>query len=421
MIMETQSSSSIEMLAVSDLKPYAKNARTHSKAQVEQIAASIREFGWTNPVLIKDDLTIIAGHGRVLAAKNMGQTAVPCIRLSHLTDEQVQAYVIADNKLATNAGWDEEILSAELQALADHGFQLDVIGFSDRELNALLTENKEGLTDPDEIPEIPSEPVSKLGDVWLLGKHRIICGDCTDKAAVDHLLAGVTPHLMVTDPPYGVNYDPSWRDGADLGVGKRSKGKVLNDDRADWTEAWNLFPGAVAYVWHGGLHSGTVETSLQAAGFACRAQIIWAKQHFVMSRGDYHWQHEPCWYAVRKNKTGGYVGDRKQTTIWEIANNNSFGNQKKEETFGHGTQKPVECMKRPILNNSSPGQAVYEPFSGSGTTIMASEITGRSCYAVELNPTYVDMAVLRWQKFTGEVAVNERTGLPFSQAEAAKD
>lgn len=419
MTMETQSSSNIEMLEVSDLKPYEKNARTHSKAQVEQIAASIREFGWTNPVLIKDDLTIIAGHGRVMAAKSMGQTEVPCIRLSHLTDAQVQAYVIADNKLATNAGWDEEILAAELQALADQGFQLDVIGFSDRELNALLTDNKEGLTDPDEIPEAPSEPVSKLGDVWVLGKHRIICGDCTDKTAVDHLLAGVTPHLMVTDPPYGVNYDPSWRKEA--GINKSSNmGKVLNDDRADWTEAWNLFPGDVAYVWHSYCHSFSVEGSLLAAGFQIRSQIIWAKQQMVFGRGDYHSQHEACWYAVRKGRPGGYVGDRKQTTLWEIANNNS-ANKSAEETFGHGTQKPVECMKRPILNNSSPGQAVYEPFSGSGTTIMAAEITGRCCYAVELNPAYVDMAVLRWQKFTGEVAVNERTGLPFSESVAAKE
>lgn len=409
------------MLSVSELKPYAKNARTHSKAQVEQIAASIREFGWTNPVLIKDDLTIIAGHGRVLAAKSMGQTEVPCIRLSHLTDAQVQAYVIADNKLAMNAGWDDEILASELQALVANGFQLDVIGFSDRELNELLTESKDGLTDPDDVPEATSTPVSVLGDVWILGKHRIICGDCTDKTAVDHLLAGVEPHLMVTDPPYGVNYDPSWRaevnqDGPNS---KRAVGKVLNDDKADWTQAWAIFPGDVAYVWHSYCHSFSVEGSLLATGFQIRSQIIWAKQQMVFGRCDYHSQHEACWYAVRKNRPGGYVGDRKQTTLWEIANNNS-ANKSAEETFGHGTQKPVECMKRPILNNSSPGQAVYEPFSGSGTTIMAAEITGRCCYAVELNPVYVDMAVTRWQKFTGKVAINERTGLPFPQPETVK-
>lgn len=213
---------------------------------------------------------------------------------------------------------------------------------------------------------------------------------------------GGIANLMVTDPPYGVKYDPSWREGCDLGVGKRSKGKVLNDDKADWTETWRLFGGNIAYVWHGGLHTSTVENSLVTAGFQMRAQIIWAKQHFVLSRGDYHWMHEPCWYAVRKGAKGKWTGDRKQSTVWQIKNNNSFGNSEKEETVGHGTQKPVECMRLPIQNNSEKGEIVYDPFLGSGTTLIAAEKMERICYGMELSPEYVDIIVKRWEDFTGQ-------------------
>jgi DNA modification methylase len=202
---------------------------------------------------------------------------------------------------------------------------------------------------------------------------------------------------MVTDPPYGVEYDAKWREDAGVNGPGAAKGKVLNDDRADWTEAWALFPGDVAYVWHAGLYASTVAESLIKCGFNMRSQIIWAKSNFAMSRGDYHWQHEPCWYAVKKAAKGHWAGDRKQTTIWNIPK------PQKSET-GHSTQKPVECMKRPIENNSSIGQAVYEPFSGSGTTIIACEMTGRVCYAIELNPAYVDIAVKRWEQFTGQKA-----------------
>ena len=256
------------------------------------------------------------------------------------------------------------------------------------------------------MPEPVVDPISKLGDLWILGEHRIICGDSTDKVAVGLVLAGDAPTLMVTDPPYGVEYDPSWRDSSGLNKAhqKRANGTVLNDDRADWTETWNLFTGNAAYVWHGGLHSSTVEVSLAAAGFKCRAQIIWAKPTLVIGRGDYHWQHEPCWYAVREGKPGGYVGDRKQTTLWEIENMHATQGNVDDGKTNHGTQKPVECMRRPILNSSLPSAIIYEPFSGSGTTIIAAEMTGRKCRAVELNPVYVDMAVQRWEKFTGKKA-----------------
>jgi DNA modification methylase len=407
----------IEQLPTADLIPYARNTRTHSPEQVAQIAGSIREFGFTNPILIDADNGIIAGHGRVMAASKLGLAKVPCIRLEHLTDTQKRAYIIADNKLALNAGWDEEMLALELGDLRDEDFDLSLIGFDGDELADIMAETTEGETDPDEVPEPPVDPVTVLGDVWVMGKHRIACGDCTDQGTVDKALNGVQPHLMVTDPPYGVEYDADWRNKAMRADGStisgRAVGKVLNDDRADWRDAWALFPGEIAYVWHApGENQAEVMESLKACDFQIRNHIIWAKQQLVIGRGHYHHQHEPCWYAVRKGGTGHWAGDRKQTTLWKI------DKPQKSET-GHSTQKPVECMKRPIENNSSPGQAVYEPFSGSGTTIIAGEMTGRCVHAIELNPAYVDVAVKRWQDFAGKQAIHEASGKTFDEMKAA--
>ena len=399
---------------VGALLPYARNARTHSDEQVSQIAASIREFGWTNPILIDADGGIIAGHGRLLAARKLGMAEVPTITLAGLSETQKRALVIADNKLALNAGWDDGLLAVELQALIDEGYEAAITGFSDAEIERLIASaaaTASGLVDEDEIPEAPPHPTTLPGDLWILGRHRLICGDATQADVVARLLGAVRPHLMVTDPPYGVDYDPEWRERAGVNTSTAAKGKVLNDDRADWREAWALFPGDVAYVWHAGLFAGTVGESLIASGFKLRSQIIWDKGQLVLSRGDYHWQHEPCWYAVRGK--GHWSGDRKQTTVWAIAK------PQKSET-GHGTQKPVECMRRPIENNSSPGQAVYEPFSGSGTTIIAGEQSGRSVYAVELNPAYVDIAVERWQAFTGSTATLEGDDRSFAEVKAVR-
>jgi DNA modification methylase len=227
-------------------------------------------------------------------------------------------------------------------------------------------------------------------------------------------LNGIRPHLIVTDPPYGVDYDPAWRNRAGLSTTERT-GKVLNDHRADWREAWALFPGDVAYVWHGALHATTVAESLTASGFAIRSQIIWAKERLVMGRGNYHWQHEPCWYAVRG--TGHWTGDRKQTTLWQIP---TRAHDLQDAATVHGTQKPVECMRRPMVNDSSLGQAVYEPFSGSGTTLIAAEMEGRACHAVELSPGYVDVAIQRWQAFTGQVATLGADGLSFADVAAMR-
>jgi DNA modification methylase len=251
------------------------------------------------------------------------------------------------------------------------------------------------------------------------GGHRLVCGDSTDADTVAKALGGVRPHLMVTDPPYGVEYDAAWRktarngDGSLLSTGRhRAIGTVQNDATTDWVAAWALFPGDVAYIWHAGRYASAVQSSVEAAGFEIRCQLVWAKSGIVVGRGHYHWQHEPCWYAVRRGKTAHWAGDRKQTTLWAISK------PVKSET-GHSTQKPVECMRRPIENNSNPGQAVYEPFSGSGTTIIAAEMTGRSCHAIELSPAYVDVAVMRWQAFTGERAVRESDGRAFNELGAA--
>jgi DNA modification methylase len=405
----------VEMMPVASLAPYAANARLHPTEQVAQLAASIGEFGFNVPVLVDDAGVLIAGHGRVLAAKALGLGEVPAIRLGHLTEAQARAFRLADNQLALNSTWDESLLAAELRALRTDEFDLGLIGFDGATLDRLLGDAAEDVPvaggDPDApAPEPPGVPVTRPGDLWLLGPHRLLCGDATSASDVARLLDGARPHLMTSDPPYGVNYDPEWRNEAGVSATMRT-GKVANDDRADWREAWALFPGDVAYVWHAGVHARTVIESLEAAGFVIRSQIVWAKSRFVLGRGDYHWQHEPALYAVRKGATGHWQGARDQATLWPI----STGGDEDAATI-HGTQKPVECMRRPMLNNSSPGQAVYEPFSGSGTSIIAAETTGRHCLAVELDPAYVDVAVDRWQAFTGKQAVLEGTGQTFADA-----
>ena len=407
----------IEFWSIELLRPYARNAKMHGADQVARIAASMARFGWTVPCMVGDDGELIAGHGRVLAATELGLQEVPVIRLGHLDEAERRAYRIADNKLTELGNWDEGLLRDEVAGLLADDFDLSLLGFAEDELEALLQDpnlGEDGATEgEDEVPEPPADPVSRPGDLWIMGNHRLLCGDSTVATDVERLLAGVRPLLMVTDPPYGVEYDPAWRNQTGTAKTKRT-GKVLNDDRADWREAWALFPGDVAYVWHGALHATTVADSLIAAGFDIRSQIIWAKDRLVLSRGDYHWQHEPCWYAVKKRGKGHWAGDRKQTTLWQIANRDQDA-----ETV-HGTQKPVECMRRPILNNSSPGQAIYEPFMGSGTTLIAAETTGRVCYGIELNPAYVDVAITRWQNLTGQAAVLDSTDKTFDDLTATR-
>ena len=297
------------------------------------------------------------------------------------------------------------MLSLELKDLSALSADLSVLGFAPKELaDALAPAFAGGLTDEDDIPPLSEATVTRAGDTWCLGPHRLACGDSTDAATVKALIGDHSPPLMVTDPPYGVAYDPTWRHRAGINHSGRT-GKVRNDERADWEAAWTLFPGSIAYVWHGALHATTVAESLVRQGFTIRAQIIWAKERLVIGRGDYHWQHEPCWYAVRSK--GNWTGDRKQTTLWTVTS----GGQ--DTKTAHGTQKPVECMRRPIRNNSCAGQAVYDPFLGSGTTLIAAQTTGRVCLALELDPAYADVAIRRWQAFTGEQATRPADGLSF--------
>ena len=415
----------IERWPLDRLVPSDVNPRTHSPEQVAQIAASIREFGFVNPILVGADGGIIAGEGRLRAARTLRMREVPVIVLEHLSEIQRRALVIADNQLALNAGWDEQMLREQLAALKDEDFDLNLLGFDDQELARQLAEQEAdaGLTDEDEVPDPPTAPVTRPGDLWLLGRrkahlqHMVSCGDATTRDTARLLAGQQPPVLMVTDPPYGVDLDPQWREEAGLNARTRQGGKVANDDRVDWSEAWALFPGAVAYVWHAGIHAAEVALSLQSCGLQIRSQIIWMKQHFAISRGAYHWQHEPCWYAVRGGQTGHWRGDRTQSTVWEVANLNPFGGESatENEATGHGTQKPVEIMRRPILNHTRPGEACYDPFLGSGSTLIAAESTGRICYGMDIDPKYVDVAVLRWQRFSGQQAVLDGDGRTFEE------
>jgi DNA modification methylase len=405
----------IEHWPIDRLVPYARNARTHTDAQIAQIAASIREWGWTIPVLVAEDGTILAGHARVLAAIKLGITQVPVIVARGWSEAKKRGYVIADNKLTLNSAWDGELLRIELADLKLEEFPLELLGFDDSELASILNLRSAGATDPDDVPPVPVKPVARPGDLWHLGRHRLLCSDATERADVEFLLAGAQPHLMVTDPPYGVNYDADWRNSAQRANGQpfggRAVGKVTNDDCVDWRAAWRLFKGDVAYVWHGALHVANMSCQLTESGFDLRALIVWAKNNFAVSRGHYHWQHETLWYAVRKGQTAHWSGDRSQTTLWNI------DKPLKSET-GHSTQKPVECMMRPIENNSKAGDVVYAPFEGSGTTIIAAEMTGRRCYAIEIAPAYCDTAILRWQYFTGEKATLD--GRTFDEVRGAR-
>ena len=369
------------------------------------------------PCLVDDRGVLIAGHGRLLAARRLGLAEVPIIRLAHLSDAQARAFRLADNRIQLNSGWDEALLAAETDRLKEDGVDLELLGFAEDEIDRLfagLDGDASSAAVEDAVPDPPTVPVTRPGDLWLLGKHRLLCGDATTANDVERLLDGARPHLMVTDPPYGVEYDPTWRNEAGVSATKRT-GKVNNDDRADWRDAWALFPGDVAYVWHSGVRSRTVAESLEACGFNIRAQIVWAKPRLVLGRGDYHWQHEPCFYAVRKGATGHWQGARDQATLWAIGTADD-----EDEATVHGTQKPVECMRRAIINNSARGDAVYEPFAGSGSTLIAAESVGRVCLAMEIDPRYCDVVIGRWQHLAKGPARLADDGRSFADVAAER-
>ena len=403
----------IESLPVSDLIPYARNSRTHSEEQVAQIAASIREFGFTNPVLIDSNGTIIAGHGRVMAAKKVGLTEVPCLRLQHLSPSQIRAYVIADNKLAINAGWDDEMLKAELLTLQEEGFNTDLTGFSDEELNALLNlEIIEGQTDPDEVPEPPVEPVTKLGDIWVLGNHRLMCGDSTSIDNAKRLMHNSLADLLITDPPYNVALGMDETPEEAKKRNRRTDGLTIQNDKMNdedflqflcdvYTTADTVMnEGAVFYIWHADSEGLNFRKAAFQAGWKIRQCLIWNKNSLIMGRQDYQWKHEPCLYGWKDGAAHYWGSDRTQTTILEF--------NKPSRNGVHPTMKPVELFEYQIKNSSKPNAIVLDLFGGSGTTAIVCEKTGRKARLMELDPKYRDVIVKRWEDFTGKKAVLEK-------------
>lgn len=388
------------LIPIENLVPYLNNSRTHSEDQITQIANSISEFGFTNPCLIDEHQQLIAGHGRLEAAKRLGIDKIPCITIDGLSQEQIKALIIADNKLALNADWDYGLLKAELETLKENDFDLSLIGFSDAELDDLFSvEEFEGFSDCDSVPDVPEEPKSKLGDIWTLGQHRLVCGDSTNALDVEKLLNGQIPNTMITDPPYGINHDSSWRSSA-RGSGKKSdrekEGALKNDDRADWYDAYILFPGNVVYVWHSDKFSDIIMENIRRAGFDLKQKIVWVKNNHTLSMGDYQSKHEPCWYAIKKGKDRNWKGGRTQMTVWEV---NSIRHTKDDQT-SHPTQKPVDLYIKSLENHTNPGEYVYDPFGGSGTLIIACEKIKRRALVMELDPKFVDVILQRFLKYT---------------------
>lgn len=395
----------IEMAGLASLLPYAKNARLHSEEQVGQIAESIAAFGFNNPILIDAEGEIVAGHGRALAAAKLGMGEVPVVRLGHLSPAQIKAYRLADNRLQeTGGGWNRDLLKLELTELASSGFEIAVTGFDLADFGP-----KQGETDPDDVGEVPKNPISRPGDLWMLGKHRVYCGDATKGDDCLKAVGDLRPRLMLTDPPYGVKFER----GKFVGNLKTPKGpkhaKMENDDLselalADFVErAFRVAPldeSAVLYCWSAPLaHGYAMAQGVRAAGFKIQSQIVWAKTPFVMGRSDYHWQHEFAWYGFR-GKDHPWFGGRNKGTVWQVP--------KPRVVDLHPTMKPVALLRPAIENSSRPGNPVYDPFLGSGSTLIACEELGRTCLGLEISAGYVDVIVDRWQRFTGGKATRSK-------------
>jgi len=407
-------------------KPYPKNARKWSKSAVEKVAASIRSFGWVQPIVCDREDVIVIGHLRLAAAHFLGLTEVPVHVAAGLSPAQIQALRIADNRTHEEADWLEELLRAELVDLKALDFDLGLTGFDSRELSALMDEPNAA---EDELPPLPMTPASRPGDLWLLGPHRVLCADSTDAGSVARLLGERKPSLLATDPPYGIQLDSEWRDRAGLNghgpaepsyMKHRSEGHqettISGDTRADWSDAFALVPSLdIAYVWHASVFTREVLNGLLRIGFLYPQQIIWKKGRTVLTRTHYWYQHEPCWYVRKKNAPWfGKAGEN--STIWDAESPKFIMGGSDEEKFDHPTQKPVALMRKPILNHTEPTGLVYDPFLGSGTTLAAAELTGRTCLGTELDPKFTDVIVLRWQKLSGLAATLDGShGQTFEQ------
>ncbi len=409
--MSSNPADKIEHWPIDRLIPYARNSRTHSDAQIAQIAASIKEWGFTTPVLVDESGGIIAGHGRTLAARKLGLKAIPVVIAIGWTDAQKRAYVIADNKLALNAGWDNELLAMELAELDALGFDFELTGFSDEEIKALMpVDATEGLTDPDDAPAVQGNPVTVLGDVWVMGNHRLLCGDSTSVDDLARLTQGTLVDMWLTDPPYNVAYEGKTKDSL----------KIKNDNMGDdqfrqflrdaYTAADTAMkPGAVFYIWHADIEGYNFRGAAKDAGWTVRQCLIWKKSSMVLGRQDYQWKHEPCLYGWKDGAGHLWAADRKQTTILEF--------DKPARNGEHPTMKPVALFEYQLLNNTKGGDIVLDSFGGSGTTLIAAEKNGRTAMIMELDPRYCDVIVKRWQDFTGKIATHAETGKPFAEVE----
>lgn len=406
----------IETLDINSLIPYARNARTHSEAQIAQIAGSIKEFGFTNPILIDKDNGIIAGHGRVAAARKLNLSQVPCIRLEHLSETQRKAYILADNRIALNSGWEADLLSVEMAELKDLGINLESLGFDSDEIDALLNkiEPTVGLTDEDEAPEVQEQAITKPGDIWVMGNHRLMCGDSTSIEQAEQLMAGAKADMVFTDPPYNVAYE---------GRGEKNKlGPIKNDNMAD--DAFEQFcrdvfatyhavmkPLSCIYVCHPDSQTAPKLAFEKTFGelFKKSSTIIWVKQSAGMGWQDYRAQHEPILYGWKEGSGKHfYCGDRSKTTIWKIGRD-------AQATYVHPTQKPVALPEEAIRNSSKGEDTILDLFGGSGSTLIACEKVGRIGRLMELDPKYCDVIVKRWQQFTGKKAILEQTGQTYEE------
>lgn len=384
-------------MKIADIKPNPNNPRFIRDEKFEQLKASINDFPKMmalRPIVIDSDGVVLGGNMRLRALQELGFNEIPdewVRRADELTEEEKRRFIITDN--VGYGQWDWDILANEWEADELAAWGLEVPDQWGEELEA----------EEDNYQEPENMQVDVVtGDLIEIGRHRLLCGDSTSADDVEKLLQGKEPYLMVTDPPYGVIYDPTWRHKAGINNSSRT-GKVQNDDKADWTETWSLAPCRVAYIWHGGKHTATVQQSLENCDFEIRAQIIWNKQQMVLSRGDYHWKHEPCWYAVKKGNKGNWAGDRKQTTVWDIQSILQASKNKEEDAAQvHGTQKPVECMSRPIGNHDGD---VYDPFLGSGTTMVAAHQLGRICYGIDIDPKYCQVIIDRMHKLDPELPI----------------
>jgi DNA modification methylase len=401
---------------------YARNPRKNDKA-VDRMCSSLCEFGFKIPCLARSDGEVIDGHLRLKAARKLGIAEIPVILCDEWTPAQVKAFRLMVNRSVTWADWDEDLLKLELLDLQTSDYDLALTGFDTKEIDDLILND---VADEDAVPPVPVTPVSRVGDLWICGSNRVLCGDATDPAAVSRLLGDQKPFLMVVDPPYGIELDSEWRDKA--GINKhgpaepsylkhRTKGHqqttISGDTRADWSEAFALVPSLeVAYVWHASKFTREVLDGLLRIGFVHHQQIIWDKGRAVLTRTHYWFGHEPAWY-VRKKNAPWYGKAGENSTIWNSPSPKFIMGASNEEKFDHPTQKPVELMRKSILNHTKPGELVYDPFLGSGTTLAAAEVTGRTCYGLELDPKYVDVVIQRWQGLSGKKATLEGDGRTF--------